>query len=78
MGIGGIGITQLLIILAIVIMLFGTRKIRNLGYDVGGAIKGVREGFKEAVQTADELTPELEAIKDDARAVTRKTRSLTK
>ena len=37
MGIGGIGIWQLLIILLIVVMLFGTKKLRNLGSDLGGA-----------------------------------------
>ena len=37
MGIGGIGIWQLLIILLIVVMLFGTKKLRNIGSDLGGA-----------------------------------------
>ena len=36
MGIGGIGIWQLLIILLIVVMLFGTKKLRNIGSDLGG------------------------------------------
>ena len=40
MGVGGIGIWQLLIILLIVVMLFGTKKLRNLGSDLGGALKG--------------------------------------
>ena len=39
MGLGGIGIWQLLIILLIVFMLFGTKKLRNLGSDLGGALK---------------------------------------
>lgn len=54
MGIGGIGIWQLLIILAIVLLLFGTKRLRNLGGDLGGAIKG----FKKAV--ADDDTKNLE------------------
>lgn len=45
MGIGGIGIWQLLIVFAIVVMLFGTKKLRTLGGDLGSAIKG----FKSAV-----------------------------
>ena len=45
MGIGGIGIWQLLIILVIVFMLFGTKRLRGLGGDLGGAIKG----FKKAI-----------------------------
>jgi sec-independent protein translocase protein TatA len=46
MGIGGISIWQLLIILAIVIMLFGTKRLRNIGSDLGAAVKG----FKNSVQ----------------------------
>lgn len=49
MGIGGIGIWQLLIILAIVLLLFGTKRLRNLGGDLGGAIKG----FKKAMSDED-------------------------
>lgn len=45
MGIGGIGIWQLLIILVIVFMLFGTKRLKGLGGDLGSAIKG----FKKAV-----------------------------
>ena len=50
MGVGGIGIWQLLIILAIVLLLFGTKRLRNLGGDVGGAIKG----FKKAMNDDEE------------------------
>ncbi|OUS28309.1 Sec-independent protein translocase TatA [Gammaproteobacteria bacterium 45_16_T64] len=49
MGIGGISIWQLLIILAIVLLLFGTKRLKNLGGDLGGAIKG----FKKAVSDED-------------------------
>ena len=47
MGIGGIGIWQLLIILLIVVMLFGTKKLRNFGSDLGGALKGFKTAMKE-------------------------------
>ena len=47
MGIGGIGIWQLLIILLIVVMLFGTKKLRNLGSDLGGALRGFKTAMKE-------------------------------
>ena len=40
MGVGGISIWQLLIVLVIVLLLFGTKKLRNMGGDLGGAIKG--------------------------------------
>lgn len=47
MGIGGIGIWQLLIILLIVVMLFGTKKLRNIGSDLGGALKGFKSAMKD-------------------------------
>ena len=47
MGVGGIGIWQLLIILLIVVMLFGTKKLRNLGSDLGGALKGFKNAVKD-------------------------------
>ncbi|MDF1644069.1 MAG: Sec-independent protein translocase subunit TatA [Pseudomonadales bacterium] len=50
MGFGGISIWQLLIVLVIVVMVFGTKKLRNLGGDLGGALKG----FKEAVKPDEE------------------------
>jgi sec-independent protein translocase protein TatA len=43
----GLSITQLVIILLIVLVLFGTKKLRNIGQDLGGAIKGFKDGMKE-------------------------------
>ncbi len=45
MGLGGISIWQLLIVLAIVVLLFGTKRLRSLGTDLGGAIKGFRKSM---------------------------------
>ena len=42
---GGISIWQLLIVLGIIILIFGTKKLRNVGTDLGGAVKG----FKKAM-----------------------------
>jgi sec-independent protein translocase protein TatA len=56
MGIGGIGIWQLLIILVIVVMLFGTKKLRNLGSDLGGALKGFKSAMKDDGDNKDEKT----------------------
>ena len=44
---GSLSPIHLLILLAIVILVFGTGKLRNLGKDLGGAIKGFKEGIKE-------------------------------
>jgi sec-independent protein translocase protein TatA len=43
----GIGIWELLIILAIVLLIFGAKKLRNLGGDLGGAIKSFKQAMKE-------------------------------
>ncbi|WP_127478380.1 Sec-independent protein translocase subunit TatA [Sulfurivermis fontis] len=45
-------IWQLLIVLAIVILLFGTKKLRNIGSDLGGAIKNFRNSIKDGEQQA--------------------------
>ncbi|HBG94481.1 MAG TPA: Sec-independent protein translocase subunit TatA [Chromatiaceae bacterium] len=45
MGMGGISIWQLLIILIIVLLLFGTKKLKNIGSDLGGAVKGFRSAM---------------------------------
>ncbi|MDN5849091.1 MAG: Sec-independent protein translocase subunit TatA [Nitrococcus sp.] len=47
MGFGGIGVTELLIVLAIVALLFGTKKLRNIGGDLGGAIKGFKDAMSK-------------------------------
>ncbi len=47
MGIGGISIWQLLIILLIVVLLFGTKKLRNMGGDIGSALKNFRSAVKD-------------------------------
>jgi sec-independent protein translocase protein TatA len=47
MGLGGINIWQLLIILAIVLLIFGTKRLKSLGGDLGGAIKGFRKAMDQ-------------------------------
>ena len=53
-----IGPWQLLIILVIVLAIFGTKKLRNLGSDLGGAVKGFRSAMNEADQAADQIKDE--------------------
>jgi len=45
--IGGISAWQLLILLLIVVLVFGTKRLRNIGSDLGSAIKGFRKGMEE-------------------------------
>ncbi len=47
MGFGGISIWSLLLILAIVILLFGTKKLRNVGGDLGSAIRNFKKSVKD-------------------------------
>ena len=48
MGIGGISMWQLLILLLIVVLVFGTKRLRNMGGDLGAAVKGFRKGMEDA------------------------------
>ncbi len=66
MGLGGISIWQLLIILAIVVMLFGTSRLKNIGSDLGSAIKGFKKSIgdseaPEEAATQHRETPEPES-----------------
>jgi sec-independent protein translocase protein TatA len=47
MGLGGISIWQLLIVLAIVVLLFGTKRLGSIGSDLGAAIKGFKKSVKD-------------------------------
>jgi len=53
-GIGGISIWQLLIVLVIIILLFGTKKLRNIGGDLGSAIKNFRNSVREGAQEIED------------------------
>ena len=70
MGFGGISIWQLLIILVIVLLLFGTKRLRNLGSDLGNAIKGFRgamgEGEKDKDKEQLKEKPEEKVINAEA------------
>ena len=45
--IGGISVTQLLILLVIVMLVFGTKRLRSIGSDLGSAVKGFRKGIED-------------------------------
>ena len=61
MGLGGISIWQLLIVLVIVLLLFGTKKLRNLGTDLGGAVKGFRRTMKDGANAEESKETEAQA-----------------
>lgn len=58
------GITELIIVLVIVLLLFGTKKLRNIGGDLGGALKGFKKAVNEEPDEADR--PELPEKKEGA------------
>ncbi len=63
MGLGGISIWQLLIVLLIVVMVFGTKKLKGLGSDLGGAVKGFRNSMSDVEQ---EETKKVSEKREDA------------
>jgi len=72
--IGGISVTQLLILLVIVMLVFGTKRLRNIGSDLGSAVKGFRKGIeeepedKEPEKLAKEEKTSAEPIKKEENA----------
>ena len=50
---GSFSIWHWLIVLLIVVMVFGTKKLKNLGSDLGGAVKGFKDGMKEGSSTEE-------------------------
>ena len=65
MGISGISIWQLLIILAIVVMLFGTKRLRTLGSDLGSMIKGFKSSMNNAEEDKNKETDEAPKSVED-------------
>ncbi len=50
---GSFSIWHWLVVLVIILLVFGTKKLRNIGQDLGGAVKGFKEGIKEAETPAE-------------------------
>ncbi len=51
---GSFSIWHWLIVLLIVVMVFGTKKLKNMGSDLGSAVKGFKDGMKDASMAADD------------------------
>jgi sec-independent protein translocase protein TatA len=66
---GGLSIWHWLIVLVIVLLVFGTKKLKNMGEDLGGAVKGFKQGMRDGSETpaeapkvaADRSTIDVEA-----------------
>jgi sec-independent protein translocase protein TatA len=53
----GLSTTHLIIFLVIIIVIFGTKKLRNIGSDLGGAVKGFKDGMKDGDKAAEAAAP---------------------
>jgi sec-independent protein translocase protein TatA len=54
---GSFSVWHWLIVLLIVVLVFGTKKLKNIGADLGGAVKGFKDGVRDGSTTSDEATP---------------------
>ena len=73
---GSFSIWHWLIVLLVVVLIFGTKKLRNIGADLGGAVKGFKEGMKpeDDKQPKTEIPPSAgQTIEGEARKETTKT-----
>ena len=73
----GISIWQLLILLAVVILIFGTKKLKNVGGDLGSAIKGFKSAVKDGDGDAEADAAKQEKVAQDS-AETADTESVKK
>ena len=67
----GISIWQLVIVLGIVILLFGTKKLRNLGGDIGSAVKGFKSAIKDGGDSENNKIEENDSDVVDAEVKTK-------
>ena len=70
MGLGGISVWQLLIILLIVLALFGTKKLRNLGGDLGGALKGFKKAMADDEEEKKPSDEEMKKVSSEDKQAT--------
>lgn len=64
---GGLSWVHWLVVLLIVVLVFGTKKLKNLGSDLGGAVKGFKDGMKEGSSDATDK-PAAQVTQDKATA----------
>jgi len=80
-GLGGISPWSLLIILVIVVVIFGTKRLRNAGGDLGGAVKNFKDSMKDGADAMNAKNAKKEALEesaDDAIETSSKVKDTTK
>ena len=65
---GGLSPWHLIILLIIVLLIFGTKKLRNIGSDLGGAVKGFKDGMKDGSAPETPAAPNAQQVTNNAAA----------
>jgi sec-independent protein translocase protein TatA len=64
---GSFSIWHWLIVLLVVVLIFGTKKLRNMGSDLGGAVKGFKEGMKTEDEAAKQIKESGQTIEGEVK-----------
>ncbi|BCK86764.1 Sec-independent protein translocase protein TatA [Sideroxyarcus emersonii] len=64
---GSLSIWHWLIVLLIVVLVFGTKKLRNIGEDLGGAVKGFKDGMKSDEEAHKQVTQDGKTIEGEVK-----------
>jgi len=64
----GLSTTHLIILLVIIVLIFGTKKLKNIGQDLGGAVKGFKDGMKDGEKPEEAARPAQQVTATDHRA----------
>ncbi len=64
----GLSTTHLIIFLVIIVVIFGTKKLRNIGGDLGGAVKGFKDGMKDGGEKAADPAAPVQQVAANATA----------
>jgi len=72
---GSFSIWHWMIVLVIVLLIFGTKKLRNIGSDLGGAVRGFKDGMREG---ADEVAESAKQVKSSGSTIEAEVKRETK
>jgi len=64
---GSLSIWHWLIVLLVVVLIFGTKKLRNIGQDLGGAVKGFKEGMRNEEESSKQVEEEGRTIEGEVK-----------
>lgn len=64
---GSFSLTHWIIVLLIVVLIFGTKKLRNIGSDLGGAVKNFKDGMKGDEEANKQVTHDAKTIEGEAK-----------